>query len=408
MITARRSPGSVDVNKVREFLEDHLGVIIAVLIAAVTIILTVVIFTVFVGTNTDRRLYIMEAAGGVSVIRGDGQAAVGRNTEIKSGDVIVTNGEGTVKIKAENGKYIYIEPNSTVYVDYSEKTEHGKIIVNISDGAVVCRLDNKLKNDAVFQVRTPNSIISAQGTVFCVDFSFHSEYLGYEDVMLTKVFSVESMLDLQLFNNVGEKSGKIQPLGEGFAAELVSSPAFNGYTSLNQEYSFTELSSHMLRSLIQISGERNIPASLSDLTAAFNAVYGRAEEETEEIISVPPATVSTSEYIITTAAPHGTLPDNSAEETAVPTEIVTSYETESVINSDTVGTSQTTEETSVSSSRQSVTGGVTVSSSQITSSETTEATVSAAPPSFSEVTRTGANWWEITNTQLSSESETAS
>lgn len=397
-------------NKVQEFLEDRLGVIIAVLIAAVTIILTVVIFTVFVGTNTDRRLYIMEAAGGVSVIRGSGQAAVGRNAEIKSGDVIVTNDEGSVKIKAENGKYIYIEPNSTVYVDYSEKTEHGKIIVNISDGAVVCRLDSKLKNDAVFQVRTPNSIISAEGTVFCVDFSFHKEYLGYEDVMLTRVFSIESMLNIQLFNNVGEKSGKIQPLGEGFAAELVSSPAFNGYTSLNQEYSFTELSSHMLRSLIQISGERNIPVSLSDLTAAFNAVYDRAEEETEELISVPPATVSTSEYIITTAAPHGTLPDNPAEKTTFPTRTVTSpeTETESVINSDTVGTSQTTEETSVSSSRKSITGGFTVSSSQITSSETTEATVSAAPPSFSEITRTSVNWWEITNTESPSEAETTS
>lgn len=304
--------------KAREFLEEHLRTILVALIVIIAIVLATVVFSVIAGDTGDRVLFVSEVAGGVSVIKGDGQIAASRNMTIDSGDTVVTDSEGIVKLKTDSGKYIYVEPSSTVYVNYTQQKERGTVAVNISDGSVVCRLDNKLKKDAAFEVRTPNSIISAQGTVFHVDFTYHEQYGGYENVMVTRVRSVESNLSLQLYSVNGEKSGEPQILGEGLSAELMSCTGFNGYKYLNEEYSLTEFTPSTLRNLIRISGERTIPYELTDLNEAFNAVYGRTEETTEQLIVAPPVT---SEDPYSSSAPFGVLPEDSATDREIVTSV---------------------------------------------------------------------------------------
>lgn len=366
--------------RVRDFFEEHLRTILIALISLILLILAVVVFSVFVSENKGRVLYISEVAGGASIIKGDGQIAASRNMTLQSGDIIVTDKEGNVKLRTDNGKYIYVQPSSTVYVNFTEKRERGSIVVNISDGSVLCRLDNKLKGGSVFEVRTPNSVVSAMGTVFYVDFSFHDSYNGYSNVMLTKVYSVESMLTLQLYNNSGEKSGDPQLLGEALCAELMSCSGFNGYNCLNQEYPLTELSSSALRNLIRIRGERSLPVSLTELNNAFNAVYGRVSEETQPLISAPPVTTA-EEYIITTAPPFGELPDNSDSYRTV----VTSSE----ISSET------------SESGQTQTSDVqTVYVPPVTTPPQTESTSApASSETVQETTTAALNWWEIINTE---------
>ncbi|MGN1415406.1 MAG: FecR domain-containing protein [Oscillospiraceae bacterium] len=375
--------------RVREFLEEHLRTILIALISLILLILAVVVFSVIVSENKGRVLYISEVAGGASIIKGDGQIAASRNMTLQSGDIIVTDSEGAVKLKTDNGKYIYVQPSSTVYVNFTEKRERGSIVINISDGSVLCRLDNKLKSGSVFEVRTPNSVISAMGTVFYVDFSFHDSYNGYNNVMLTKVYSVESMLTLQLYNNSGERSGDPQLLGEALCAELMSCGGFNGYNCLNQEYPLTELSSSALRNLIRIRGERSLPVSLTELNNAFNAVYDRVPEETEPLISAPPVTTS-EEYIITSAPPFGEIPENSdSDRTVITSPAETTVSTE--ISSDTSAGVQT------ASSDIS-----TVYVPPVTTAPQTDgsATDTSAPSETSrEITSASLNWWEMINTE---------
>lgn len=395
--------------RVREFLEEHLRTILIVLISLLLVILAIVVFSVIVSENGGRVLYIGEVAGGASIIKGDGQVAASRNMTLKSGDIIVTDSEGVVKLKTDNGKYIYIQPSSTVYVNFTEKKDRGSIVVNISDGSVLCRLDNKLKPDASFEVRTPNSIISAQGTVFYVDFSFHESYNGYSNVMLTKVCSIESMLSLQLYNYSGERSGEPQLLGEALSAELMSCGGFNGYNCLNQEYPLTELPSSVLRNLIRISGERPLPVTLTDLNNAFNAVYGKVSEETQPLISAPPVTTS-EEYIITTAPPFGELPENSDSDRTV----VTSP-TETVPSDTPSETSASREQpTGSQSSAVTTTAAPAETESQTISRQTvyvppvttvtetdniiTRDTDNSSDSTASQTTTASLNWWEIINT----------
>ncbi|MGN0696685.1 MAG: FecR domain-containing protein [Oscillospiraceae bacterium] len=370
--------------RVRDFFDEHLRTILIALISLILLVLAVVIFSVFVSENKGRVLYISEVAGGASIIKGDGQIAASRNMTLQSGDIIVTDSEGSVKLKTDNGKYIYVQPSSTVYVNFTEKRERGSVVVNISDGSVLCRLDNKLKSGSVFEVRTPNSVISAKGTVFYVDFSFHESYNGYSNVMLTKVYSVESMLSLQLYNNSGEKSGDPQLLGEALCAELMSCGGFNGYNCLNQEYPLTELPASALRNLIRIRGERSLSVSLTELNNAFNAVYGRVSEETAPVITAPPVT-SAEEYIITTAPPFGELPDNSDSDRTV------------ITSSETVSDTSESAQTEPSDVQTVYVPPVTTASQ----TDGSAAENTAAPASSEQGTQTSAslNWWEMINTE---------
>lgn len=379
--------------RAREFLEEHLRTILVALIVIIAIVLATVVFSVIAGDTGDRVLFVSEVAGGVSVIKGDGQIAASRNMSISSGDTVVTDSEGIVKLKTDSGKYIYVEPSSTVYVNYTEQKERGIIAVNISDGSVVCRLDNKLKKDAAFEVRTPNSIISAQGTVFHVDFTYYEEYNGYNNVMVTQVRSVESDLTLQLYNINGERSGEPQTLGEGLSAELMSCAGFNGYNCLNEEYSLTEFTPSTLRNLIRIRGERSIPYELSDLNSAFNAVYGRIEESTGELIVAPPVTSEDPYY---SSAPFGMLPEDSGTDREIVTSVPVLSDTDTVSTSAELPVSEgmmtvsdipvTTEGTTASASQSAVTTtpapAVTTTAPAVTTAPrtTTAAPVTTVPP----------------------------
>lgn len=379
--------------RAREFLEEHLRTILVALIVIIAIVLATVVFSVIAGDTGDRVLFVSEVAGGVSVIKGDGQIAASRNMSISSGDTVVTDSEGIVKLKTDSGKYIYVEPSSTVYVNYTQQKERGTIAVNISDGSVVCRLDNKLKKDAAFEVRTPNSIISAQGTVFHVDFTYHEEYNGYNNVMVTQVRSVESDLTLQLYNINGERSGEPQTLGEGLSAELMSCTGFNGYNCLNEEYSLTEFTPSTLRNLIRIRGERSIPYELTDLNSAFNAVYGRVEESTGELIVAPPVTSEDPYY---SSAPFGVLPEDSGTDREIVTSVPVSSDTDTVSTSAGLPVSEgmmtvsdipvSTESTAASASQSAVTTtpapAVTTTVPPVTTAPhtTTAAPVTTAPP----------------------------
>lgn len=379
--------------RAREFLEEHLRTILVALIVIIAIVLATVVFSVIAGDTGDRVLFVSEVAGGVSVIKGDGQIAASRNMSISSGDTVVTDSEGIVKLKTDSGKYIYVEPSSTVYVNYTQQKERGTIAVNISDGSVVCRLDNKLKKDAAFEVRTPNSIISAQGTVFHVDFTYHEEYNGYNNVMVTQVRSVESDLTLQLYNINGERSGEPQTLGEGLSAELMSCTGFNGYNCLNEEYSLTEFTPSTLRNLIRIRGERSIPYELTDLNSAFNAVYGRIEESTGELIVAPPVTSEDSYY---SSAPFGMLPEDSGTDREIVTSVPVLSDTDTVSTSAELPVSEgmmtvsdipvSTESTTASASQSAVTTtpapAVTTTVSPVTAAPhtTTAVPVTTAPP----------------------------
>lgn len=290
-------------SRIGEFFEDHLRAVLIVLIAVVGAVIIAIAVSLIIGGDNDRSLVISEISGNVFIMKNDGQIPAVRNMAISSGDLVVTSEGSAVKLRIDNGKFIYIEPESTVYVYYTKKTNKGSIIVNISDGSVLCRLDKPLTKNEVFEVRTPNSVNSVQGTVFHVDFNYYEELGAYTKAMLTDVRCIEGTVALQLYDSSGNKVKAPEQLMQGNAAEMLSASGTSAYNYLNQPFLLTELSENILQDLIKASAERDLPYTLADLNDAYVTVKSRNESGVS--VPTPIVTAPVTDNDIFTSIPEG-------------------------------------------------------------------------------------------------------
>ena len=334
-------------------IKDNIKVIIIGLIALVIIITGAIALSLAFGGQSYRRITVNDIHGNVVILRDVRQFNMTKKTVIESGDIINTDETSSVRVQLDYGKYIVVEPNSSVYVYYTGLTDSGEISVNVARGAVTCQLNNPLKKKEIFVVKTPNTAVHVRGTVFRTEFEMMDEYMGYEDVMVTNVQNFEGSVMLQLYGIDSEKVENPMLLTERTSAQLISCKEFAQYGYLNYDtdmYSMDEIS---LMELIRISGERPIAYSLDELDIALRSIRNikaaesasaamtvlssetvteTSSETTTAVTSAPPAQSEESQTVTVTSPPAETEPPVSETTTTNtlattrPTHIYTTYE----------------------------------------------------------------------------------
>lgn len=277
--------------KFDEFIHDNLKIILIAIAALFTVIVGAVVLSIAFGGETTRNLTISEIHGDVVIIRGEKQFYANKRTILKSGDVINTAENGSVRVRIDTDKFISVEPNSAVYVFYTNVSDKGEVSVNIAGGAVTCQLNKPLKKSEKFRVLTPNAAISVRGTVFRTEFGFKEKYMGYEDVMLTHVQDLEGQVLLQLYGKDGEKVEEPMLLTERTGAEMISADSFAQYGYLNADLNIYDFKEITIKELIRISGEKSLAYSIEELNSAFRAVSQR-DASTETVTASQETTVS--------------------------------------------------------------------------------------------------------------------
>ena len=126
--------------KFDEFIHDNLKIILIAIAALFAVIVGAVALSVAYGGETTRNLTISEISGDVVIIRGEKQFYANKRTVLQSGDVINTAENGNVRVRIDSDKFISVEPNSAVYVFYTNVSDKGEVSVNIAGGAVTCQL----------------------------------------------------------------------------------------------------------------------------------------------------------------------------------------------------------------------------------------------------------------------------
>lgn len=275
--------------KLIHFLTEHALALVIAAIAAVSLILIIIIFTLASSGSSDRKLSIKDISGSAFILRSDGQIPADKNTVLESGDVIITSSDGEVKLVADKDKYIYIEPDTTLYVNFTDVSEKGSVIVNISEGSAICRLDSKLPKNAAFEVRTPNAVISATGTVFRTDFSYLDTYGGHDAVKLTDVDCAEGTVDIQLYDDNASPADQLMLLAAGKSARLMTCTDASRFEYLNSDTDLYSLSESTLRSYIRISADRPLAYPSADLNNAYQYVMGISSDEAPTQTILPEA-----------------------------------------------------------------------------------------------------------------------
>lgn len=278
--------------KLIHFLTEHALALVIAAIAAVSLILIIIIFTLASSGSSDRKLSIKDISGSAFILRSDGQIPADKNTVLESGDVIITSSDGEVKLAADKDKYIYIEPDTTLYVNFTDVSEKGSVIVNISEGSAICRLDSKLPKNAAFEVRTPNAVISATGTVFRTDFSYLDTYGGHDAVKLTDVDCAEGTVDIQLYDDNASPADQLMLLAAGKSARLMTCSDTSRFEYLNSDTDLYSLSESTLRTYIRISADRLLAYPSADLNNAYQYVMGISSDEAPTQTILPEASAT--------------------------------------------------------------------------------------------------------------------
>lgn len=365
--------------KLTHFLTEHAQALVITAIAIVTLILILIVFALVWSGNNDRKLKIVDISGSAFILKSDGQIPADKNTVLENGDVIITSSDGEVKLAADKDKYIYIEPDTTLYVNFTDVSEKGSIIVNISEGSAICRLDSKLGKNTAFEVRTPNAVVSAAGTVFRTDFTYLDSYGGHDAVKLTEVECAQGSVNIQLYDDSAAPADQLMMLAEGKSARLMTCADLARFEYLNSNTDLYSLTDETLRTYIRISADRPLAYFGNDLNNAYQAVLGIGV--TAE--PAPPVTESISETTppAETAASADTTP---ASFTAVIPETVITTETsasEQTVSETTAETTETSE-----SAATAVTTSVSTGTTPISVAETTKKVFHVTTAAQSETT----------------------
>lgn len=315
--------------KLMHFLTEHALMLVISAIAVVSLILIIIVFTLVSSGSSGRELRIKDISGSAFILKNDGQIPADKNTVLESGDVIITASDGEVKLAADKDKYIIIEPDTTLYVNFTDVSEKGSVIVNISEGSAICRLDSKLPKNSAFEVRTPNAVISAAGTVFRTDFSYLDSYGGREAVKLTEVECAEGSVDIQLYDDNAAPADQLMLLAEGKSARLMTCADIARFEYLNSDTDLFSLSESTLRAYIRIAADRPLAYTLTDLNNAYQSVLGIAGNSSvsSETVSLPESTeISFSTANVTSETSETAV----HSETSVTSESISVTDTESV------------------------------------------------------------------------------
>lgn len=373
--------------KLIHFLTEHALALVIAAIAAVSLILIIIIFTLASSGSSDRKLSIKDISGSAFILRSDGQIPADKNTVLESGDVIITSSDGEVKLAADKDKYIYIEPDTTLYVNFTDVSEKGSVIVNISEGSAICRLDSKLPKNAAFEVRTPNAVISATGTVFRTDFSYLDTYGGHDAVKLTDVDCAEGTVDIQLYDDNASPADQLMLLAAGKSARLMTCADASRFEYLNSDTDLYSLSESTLRSYIRISADRPLAYPSADLNNAYQYVMGISSDEAPTQTILPEASATEMPVISETElSSANVISDINAVSDVSETEI--SSETSPISESSDTTSSVTTVSTAISVAEATTKiFSITSAPAQTTApAVTTVSTVSSAPETVTAAT----------------------
>ncbi len=304
-----------------KILSENLKLIMIGLVSILMIIAAAILISLYFGGEVSRELIVTDIQGTATISRETKIVNASKNSRLMSGDIINTDKDSSLRISIDDDKYILVEPESTLYIHFTDIASKGDISVNLSKGAVICEVNKKLNKNATFKLKTPNSSINVTGTVFRTEFEYASEYMGYENVMITQVQNFEGSANLQLYNLNQEPQDLPMVLTERTSAQLLTAENLCQYGYLNYSFDLHSMNSMVLGELIRAQKNKELAFSPEEVASAFKSVS--LEEKRQETMTVTTTVSESTETETTTSSA-----------TSKTTEAVTSTDTEPLPTTD--------------------------------------------------------------------------
>ena len=134
-------------------------------IGAAVVVIAVILILVLSGGDSYRSIIVVEARNNVTVKRDGTNLQAFANMKLRSGDVVEVPGEGFARLKLDGDKYVYLEENTTIFLQAEGDEKNSKTIIYVEKGNMLTEIENKLSDDSSFNVVTPNTTMAIRGTI---------------------------------------------------------------------------------------------------------------------------------------------------------------------------------------------------------------------------------------------------
>lgn len=290
--------------------------IIAGALALVAVIATVIVLT---SGSSGYGLYISSVSGDVVISNAEGTTQAAAETFLATGDALTVNAGGSCTLIYRtrdnyDQNYIVLEPATQVLATgkYTGKSDDE---LYLNRGSVMVSALNKSKKNII--IRTASASVTTKDATMRIAYE-----LG-EGTTTTLAASFGGASEIQLYDALGnavDRDGmKLQSpevLGEGLSAKVVSSGDVPSFEYLNIKTDLSSYNAGTLKELLTISAFHD--GMLSFTAAEIKAAYDAAPTETPADEPEVPEGSVTEETTVTT------VPETSeTEETTIPSEETT-------------------------------------------------------------------------------------
>lgn len=322
-----------------KFLSENLKLILTGMVSILMILAAAVVVSLYFGGDTTRQLIVTDIQGDVYIVRDGKRLNITKNSRLKSGDVLNTGENGKVRLSMDGDKHIFAEPNTSVYIYFTEVSSKGDISVNLSRGAVICEINEQLKKNSSFVLKTPNSTSSVRGTVFRASFDLKDNFKGHSGVMVTEIQNFNGSVDLQLYDSGGDAAELPMRLVERTSAQLITAEDICEYGYLNYDIKLLSLKEDTLYEIVRAQSEKDIAFSRDEINLAYRSVIEEnrrlatettVSEETSDD-TAPAETVTTLPTSTQTTPAETTVPEDTTYGTLRSTKRTYEYTTYSGI-----------------------------------------------------------------------------
>ena len=209
-------------NTEKKGINKNLIIIIAAVVVA---IIALIVGGIFIfGEKTYRVLKIYQVEGQASVVHNDGSEVTPyENMLLQSGDQISLV-EGTLIIKADEDKYIYLENNTTIILEADGTAADSRTSIQLLQGAVINQIEEPLSDKSVYELNTQNATMSVRGTIYRVEVT-----VSANGEIVTDAQALEGEIETDLLNDDGTPANDKVKLIAGKWVQIYSDTHFVYY-----------------------------------------------------------------------------------------------------------------------------------------------------------------------------------
>lgn len=293
--------------------------IIAGALALVAVIATVIVLT---SGSSGYGLYISSVSGDVVISNAEGTTQAAAETFLATGDALTVNAGGSCTLIYRtrdnyDQNYIVLEPATQVLATgkYTGKSDDE---LYLNRGSVMVSALNKSKKNII--IRTASASVTTKDAAMRIAYE-----LG-EGTTTTLAASFGGASEIQLYDSLGnavDRDGmKLQSpevLGEGLSAKVVSSGDVPSFEYLNIKTDLSSYNADTLKELLTISAFHDgmLSFTAAEIKAAYDAAPTEAPADEPEV----PEESVTEETTVTTVPE--TSETSETEETTIPSEETT-------------------------------------------------------------------------------------